>query len=200
MFEALRLQPLCVPRAPGLLAGKDAPLTQHHRRNRLPFATQVVYRHLARPHQVPHRLVRLVRHPHRGQFAGAQQTSKLGRVASVRLHPIARAPRDQGGRNDSALMTQLRQLPVQPIPGRTGFITEVQWRMPLLQLAHKTTDRFRVSADLTKEPDLSLTARLGNRCRMTQLGHVQSNKNLRIMLHGSSSCAEDRLAHASNPR
>lgn len=85
MVEALRLEPLAVPGAPGLLARICPAALQHHGRDRLPLAAQVVHRRFARPHQLAHRLVRLIGHPHRRQLARQQQTCELERAAPVRL-------------------------------------------------------------------------------------------------------------------
>jgi hypothetical protein len=45
-----------------------------------------------------------------------------------------------------------------------------------------------------------LSACFGHGNSVTRFRYIQSDKNLAILSHGSSPCAEARLAHASNPR
>src|SRR5690242_15559915 len=58
----------------------------------------------------------------------------------------------------------------------------------------------REYVDLPDKPDLALPASLSNRHSMAHFGDVQPHEDFAILPHGSFSCAEDRLAPASNPR
>jgi len=185
---------------PGLLARERPALAQHHRRDRLALAAQVRDGRVPRANQVTHGLVRLVRHPHRGKFAGTQQACELLGVAPVGLDPVTRLARDQRRRNDGARVTKLGQLPIEPVAGWTCLVTEVQPSVPLLQLGHQTAHALRVSADLAEVSDLALPSVLSDRHGVPGFGHVQSHENLCMLIHGSSSCAEDRPAPAGNPR
>src|SRR5271166_4074173 len=96
-------------------------------------------------------------------------------------------------------MTEFDELPVEPIAGRTGFVAKMQPAVPLLQFAHKTAHTLGISPDLADVSNLALSAFLGNRHGVAGLGHIQSYENLCMLLHGSSSCAEDRPAPCGQP-
>jgi hypothetical protein len=89
---------------------------------------------------------------------------------------------------------------MQPISSWTGFVAEVQSCVALLKAGNQATHRCRIRVDLSQKPDLTLPAILSNRHGVAYLGDIQTHKNFGIFPHGSSSCAEDRLAHARNPR
>jgi hypothetical protein len=97
-------------------------------------------------------------------------------------------------------MTHLGQLPIQTIPSWPGFIAEMQPGVTLLKADNQTPDRNRIGADLSKEPNFALPTLFGYRHSAAGLGNIEANENLDIVSHRSSSYAEDRLAHASNPR
>jgi len=94
--------------------------------------------------------MRFVRNPHRRQFTRAQQAGQLKSIPPIRLDPIARPPRDQRRRNNTAFMTQLDDLPMQPIAGRPSLITEMKLGMPFRQLGDHPTHRCRVGVNLAK--------------------------------------------------
>lgn len=188
-----------MPGAPGLLAGITPPIPQHHRRNRLPLAPQVVHRSLPRTNQLADSLVCLIGHPDRGELASPQQPCELRCIAAVRLHPVARPARDQRGRDHCALVTHSDQLPVKPIPGWASLVAEVEPRMTLPEPVYHPTDGRGVSLDLTKISYLTQPTLVGNGHGMPRLGDIQSDKNLVMLIHGSSSCAEERLAPREQP-
>src|SRR3954451_25105949 len=64
----------------------------------------------------------------------------------------------------------------------------------LLQLGHQPADTVGISPSLTNISHLALSAVFGNCHGMARLGNIQSHENLCMLLHGSSSCAEDRPA------
>ena len=143
--------------------------------------------------------MRLVGNPHRRQLTRPQQTGKLLRIAPVRLYPVARSAWDQRRRHHRATMAERRQLPVEPAAGRPRLIAKVKPPVALLQFGNKSAHALGVGADLAEIPHLPVTAFFRNRYRMPHLGHVQSDENLVILPHGSSSCAEDRPAHRGQP-
>ena len=72
------------------------------------------------PHQVPQRLMRRVRHPHRRQIPRSVAARQLLRIAPVRLDPVPGLHRHQGRGDYLALHPQLAQLPIQHVTaGRT---------------------------------------------------------------------------------
>jgi hypothetical protein len=90
-------------------------------------------------------------------------------------------------------------LSMEPIAGRARLIAKVQLPVALLQFGDKTAHTLGVRTDLADVSDLALSPILGDRHRMARLGHVQPDENFAILLHGSSSCAEDRPAHRGQP-
>jgi hypothetical protein len=65
---------------------------------------------LAQTHQVAQRFVRLVRHPHRGQFTRPQIARQLDRIPTIRLDSIPGLDRNQRRSHYDAINTQPRQL------------------------------------------------------------------------------------------
>ena len=96
-------------------------------------------------------------------------------------------------------MPECHNLPIQPITGRPRLVAEMQSAMALLEPAHEFADRGRIGVDLAKIPHLPLSACLRNRHRMLLLGNIHPHKNCAIVLHGSSPCAEARLALCEQP-
>ena len=76
----------------------------------LAFAAQVVGCGFPSPDQIADSLVDHVRHPHSGQFARPMQPRQRDRVPPVRLDPLARPLRDQGRRNNHAVVTKIADL------------------------------------------------------------------------------------------
>ena len=79
-----------------------------------------------RPDKIAHRLVRRIRHPDGGQFAGPMQLRQCHRITPVGLHPVARFARDQGRRHDHAGMTKPLELPLQAVAAWSRLVTEAQ--------------------------------------------------------------------------
>ena len=97
MIEALLLQPSQVTSAPPGLARKDTTVLEHEGANLLAMHAQSLDRTRTSANKIAHRLMALVGHPHRGEFAGPQELRKRHSIAAVRLHPVARLPWDERG-------------------------------------------------------------------------------------------------------
>src|SRR6266852_1725497 len=124
-------------------------------------------------------------------------------LVPVRLHPIARLHRNQRGRHHCALHPQLRQLPVQYVASRTGFIAGPQL-LHRTKLLHQLADRLFPVGDCSQAAYLAvlLGYRDGNRLGMD----IQSQKSY-LLFHDRSfplvalNCASNhaqpnpRLAH-----
>ena len=127
-------------------------------------------------HQIPHRLVAFVGHPHRGQLAGAQQPRKRNGVPAVGLHPIAGLPRDQRRRNHGAFVTEQTDQPIETVAGRPCLVAEIDpielGGDPLNNAAHA---RIRC-VDLAEEANLPLPAGVRNRNGVPQLRDIDSDK------------------------
>ena len=123
-----------------------------HRRRRSPaMPQQKLAQPMARPQlillgrfpradEIAQRFVRRVGHPHRRQVAGAITPRELQRVAPVRLDPIAGFDGHQRRRHHLALHPERRQLPIQHVPRRAGFITHAQL-LGRSELLHQLPDR-----------------------------------------------------------
>jgi len=150
-------------------------------------------------HQIPHRLVAFVGHPHRGQLAGAQQPRKRNGVPAVGLHPIAGLPRDQRRRNHGAFVTEQTDQPIETVSGWPCLVAEIDpielGGDPLNNAAHA---RIRC-VDLAEEANLPLPAGVRNRNGVPQLCDIDSDKCFLMICHGSSSCGEDRLGSPEQP-
>ncbi len=103
--------------------------------------------------------MRRIRHPHWREVSGAIATSQLLRVALVCLDPIAGLHRHQRGRDYLTAHAQLRQLPVQHVPGRAGLVTHPQL-LRLAQFLNQLAHRLRIVRDHTHAAHFP--TRLGN--------------------------------------
>ena len=144
--------------------------------------------------------MRLVRHPDRRQFAGAQQLGEREGVSSVRLYPIARALRNERRRDHGAVVPHRGQLAIQPIPGRSGLVAEVKSPVSILEPRHHPTYRRRIAIDLAEIPDLARSSLACDRHCVPGLRNVQPDENFAILIHGSSPALRIGSPCASNPR
>jgi hypothetical protein len=78
------------------------------------------------PHQIPHRLVDLVRHPDGGQPAGTMLNDQLLRIPSVGFDPLARLFGNQRRRSNRTTVTEFDQLSVDAIATTSSFIAKLQ--------------------------------------------------------------------------
>jgi uncharacterized protein YcbK (DUF882 family) len=152
-----------------LAALEDAAVPQQKRQQLLALAAQVLGGRLARANQIAHRLVKGIRHPHCGQLAGAQQPGQGHRIAPIGLDPLARLLRDQRRRHDRAVVTQLPDLPVQPVTRRARLIAEMQLVVARRQLPGQALDPRRRTGDIAEEANLAAPPAIGNRHRVLGL-------------------------------
>jgi len=102
---------LKTPTSATTVAAEMRPAAQQQLLQPMARAQLVLLRRLARPHQVPQRLVRLIRHPDSCEITGPIATRQLQRVSPVRLDPVAGFHRHQRRRHHIAVHAELRQLP-----------------------------------------------------------------------------------------
>jgi hypothetical protein len=69
------------------------------------------------------------------------------RVASISFDPIPRLHRDQRGRHHDAILSQLRQLPMQAITAGTGFVAKAHLPAILAKLLHQLGDLISTIGD-----------------------------------------------------
>jgi hypothetical protein len=77
----------------------------------------------------------LVWDPNRRQFAGAVQLGEVDRIPPIGLDPFAGLARDQRRRDDDAFVIRRRQLPLDAIATRSGFVAKPQFAAPTCELA-----------------------------------------------------------------
>ena len=76
--------------------------------------------------EIPHRFLLGSGDPDGGELACAMQAGERLAIPAVGLHPISGLARDERGGDDSAIMAQMGQLPVDPIAAGAGLVTERQ--------------------------------------------------------------------------
>ena len=110
---------------------RPAAVPQQELAQPVPRLQLILLGRFARPHQIAQRFVRGVRHPHGRQLPGAVAARQFLRIAAVGLHPISGLGRNQAGRDHFTGNSQLRELPVEHVPGRSSFIAGLQMPAPV---------------------------------------------------------------------
>src|SRR6202007_234195 len=123
----------------------------------------------------------LVRHPHRGELARAQQLRKAYRIAPVRLHSIAGLLRNERGSHHQGLVAEALEQSVETISCRPCFIAKRQMTVFRCKLCHELSDRRLRSRKFPEIPDLAATAAIGNCHCITQFRRIDSDKGLGMM-------------------
>jgi hypothetical protein len=95
MLKGQLCQPARVHQGPRSAAGIDPPVAQEKGLQMLALLAQVRHCRLARPHQLAHGLMPLIRHPDGGQLAGPVQPGQGQGIPAVGLDTLARALGDQ---------------------------------------------------------------------------------------------------------
>lgn len=76
--------------------------------------------------KIPYRLLLRIRHPHRRQIARTQMTRELLHVPPVCLDALSWLAGNQGRNHNLTIMSQGKELAIQPVAARTGFVAEQQ--------------------------------------------------------------------------
>jgi len=169
MFQLLQHEPIHVGRPPRLLARIMPPEPKHERGDLLALAFEVFPRCLTGAREIAHRLMSLVRHPDRGEFPGAQYLGQAYRIASVRLHPIARFLRDERGRRHDAVVAKLPDQPIKPVSRRPRLVAKRQLTVFGRKFGDELARRRFRGVDLAEIANLPATTLFGNRNGIPQL-------------------------------
>src|SRR5215472_2685463 len=110
----------------------------------------------------------LVRHPHRGELARAQQLGEAYRITPVRLYSIAGLLRNGRGGHHQALIAEALEQSVETISCRPCFIAKRQMTVFRCKLCHQLSDRCLRGKELPEKPHLAATAAIGNSNGITQ--------------------------------
>jgi hypothetical protein len=127
-----------------------SPEPKHERGDLLALAFEVFPRCLTGAREISHRLMPLVGHPDRGEFPGAQLLGEAYRIASVRLHPIARFLRDERGGRHDAVVTKLPDQPMEPVSRRPRLVAKRQLTVFGRKLGNELARRRFRGVDLTE--------------------------------------------------
>src|SRR6202165_4347579 len=87
-------------------------------------------------------------------------------------------------------MTEARDLPVQPVPGRPRLVAERQTLVLGGELPHQLGRPRPAVLDLAEKPDLARPAAIRNRNRITQLRGIESHESFAMIAHDSPSLLE----------
>ena len=200
MFEALSREPKAMLARPMLAVGIDASVPQKEAQHLLTRTPQRLHRRLPGAAEIAHGFMCVVRNPNRRQLARAEQRGLRHGVAAVGLHPVARPRGNQRGRDHNAFMAEHRDLPIEPVAARPGFIAERQLAMLLREPLHHLGDGFRAAWDLAKEPRFPASPAFGDRHRNRLLVRIHRHESCRKLVHGSFPMHEALTDSSVNPR
>ena len=112
-----------MPQRPGALRGREpAAVPQQKFREPVARPQQIGTDVISASQQIADRFLLLGGDMNRCERTRAIENRELGRIAAIRLDPIARAPRDQGRRDDVARDPVGRHRPLQLEAARAGFV------------------------------------------------------------------------------
>ena len=184
VLEGLVGQPACVGLVPGRFAGIDPAVAQQESLQVLARFQAHLQSVLASTPQIAQRFVLDVRYPDRLQLPGAQQLGQACAVAPIGLDAVTGALRNQRRRHHLAAIPFPNQTPIQPVAGRARLISH-QLRRRRPQLAQHLQQGRHIVPD--RSPKLTrLPTRLAHRNRDRFLMNIQPDKDLDILIHGSS--------------
>lgn len=187
MAKSLLAQPARMRLAPNGATAEDPTMEEKIGPQVLSRTTQRLHRRLARSRQLTHRLMNWIRHPDWREIASMMRLGGRHRVPPVRLDAFARSLRDQRRGDDDALMAKRDNLAVQTVAGRPRLIAKAKFSLTFRQPVHYALNRRRGTVDVAEEPQLPVATGLGKGHGNLTLRGIQTNKNVAILVHGSSS-------------
>src|SRR3954452_11413090 len=161
MLEAEVGEPPGMDLGPGPGAAVDPPVAQQKGLQMLALGAQVRHRGLTGAHQFADSLMARIRHPDGGQLAGAMQAGQGDGIPAIGLDALARPLRDQRGSDDSAIVPEGADLPLQSIAGRPGLVAEQEPAVLAGELGDQPPDRLWGMVDVAQEAHLALAPRFG---------------------------------------
>jgi hypothetical protein len=166
-----------VSHSPGRPTLVLAPVAQQKSLKMLTRSRHHLAHDAAQPDQVAHGFMIGVGHPHGRQLTGPIETGEHGGVAAVRLHPIARLPRNQRWRHHVAPMAETCELAMNAITARAGLIAKRQRLARPPETVAQLGDGIRVIGNLPKIFHRAGTSALRHRNRNPLLVNIQTNKS-----------------------
>ena len=132
----------------------------------------------------------LVGHPYRGELTRPQQLRQVLCIASVGLHLLARLLGDQRRRHHHAVVTEVRDQPVQAVAGGARLVAEGQSLVLGRQPGHQLAYRRLGGIDLALVAHLAPPASFRDRHRVAQLRRIDPHESFAMMCHDSPSLCE----------
>jgi hypothetical protein len=150
MMHRLFKAQTCEPPAMQLGPGRPpvmATLAQQKPRELLAGPAQRMHRVETCPHQIADRLMRRIRNPHSAQLSRPMQPRQTGRIPPICLDPVARPLWNQGGGDNNAVVPVPRQLALDAVTTRPGFVAQPQLHPLLAELANQPVQSRRRVGD-----------------------------------------------------
>jgi hypothetical protein len=130
----------------------------------------------ARSHQIAHRLVGGIGNPDRRQLAGPVQRRQGRGVTAVRLHPVARTPRNQSRCHHHAVAAEVGELPVPAVTPRAGLVTHPQLLAAPPQAFDQPAHHLGPVLHAPQMPHLAIATALRDRDRDRRLVDIQAHE------------------------
>jgi hypothetical protein len=179
----------------------DPTPAQQEREQLLALATKIIRCSFACPDKVADRLVDGIGHPDTRQLARPMQPRQRNGVPPVGLDPLAGRLWDQSWGNHHALVAQIPDLTIQPVPGRTRFEADMQPTIPSRQLSDHPLDRSRTGSRSRRETVPLLSGHLQQSRPRALFWRHRTRQRLRYILSWSPPpCMRLGSACPSNPR
>jgi hypothetical protein len=132
------------------------------------------------PHQIAHRFVGGIENKHGRQLAGPMQRRQGRGVTAVRLHPVARPPRNQSRRHHHAVAAEVGELPVQAVTARAGLVTHPELLAAPPQAFDQPADRLGPILHASQVPHLAIATACRYRHCDRRLVDIQANERDRL--------------------
>ena len=176
MVEADRGQPAPISFGPTTGTTVDPTMAQQETLEMLASLAENPPCRGASPDQVTHRLMRVVRHPHRRQLASPMQFRECRSIATVGLYAVARSAWDQRRCNHDTVLIKTAQQPMDPVAARAGFIAEVKPAIRPPEFFDEASQCLGCTRNLAMKTHLATATSFRDRYRGASLMDVQSHE------------------------
>jgi hypothetical protein len=128
------------------------------------------------------------------------QPRQLERIAPVGLDAVTRSPGNERRRGDHAVMTGVRQLTLDPITARAGFVTKARFMAVARQPADQPPQGVGSVGDLAINSGFTSFTPFGERNRNRLFVHIQTDERDRLLHDPSPMHEARRWTIQRNPR
>ncbi len=184
MFQLLSLEPRHVLRAPCNDLFRPAHVELKEKLPQPISMTKLIpLRRVARSNKIAQGLLLSVGNPYGGEITAPKETRELLRIPAIRLYLVPRFDRDERRRDHVALDAHLGELPVEPVPARTGLVADVKSCLPSPTLLDHPPNRVGPIGDRSHRVHRAVLLRNRHRDRL----------RVDVQPHPSCSLLHDRL-------